>query len=233
MLKVANLVAGYGSLTVLKDLSFEVPSGKVVALLGGNGGGKTTTLRTIVGLIRPRNGTIAFDETRIDGFPPHRVFAHGLSLVPQGRELFSEMTVAENLELGALQRGSRSNYDNRLDQVLEFLPSLRKHLDRRAGILSGGQQQMLATARALMSNPRLLMLDEPSTGLGPLVVAELHELIERICRAGTTVLLVEQNIKLALSVAHYVYVIRNGSIATEGDPSSFRDQRALFNSYIG
>lgn len=233
MLKVTNLQAGYGQLIVLKGLTFEVPSGKIVALLGGNGAGKTTTLSAIMGLIRSQGGTIAFKGENIEREPSHRVFSRGLSLVPQWRELFSEMTVAENLELGALQRGPKREFESRLEKVLNFLPSLRDHLQRRAGTLSGGQQQMLATARALMSEPQLLMLDEPSMGLAPLVVAELRRTIERLNREGKTILLVEQNMNLALSVANYVYIIRNGAIVTQGEASAFQDQRALFHSYIG
>ena len=233
MLKVANLKVAYGSLTVLKGLTFEVPDGEVVALLGGNGAGKTTTLHAIMGLIRPREGIIAVEGTRIDAEPPHRIFARGLSLVPQWRELFSEMTVAENLELGAVQCGYKFDYDRRLTSVLDCVPSLKAQLAQRAGTLSGGQQQMLATARALMSAPRLLLLDEPSTGLAPLVVSELRGTIERLRGEGKTVLLVEQNMQLALSVASYVYVIRNGAIVAHGESARFRDRSALFDSYIG
>lgn len=233
MLKVIDLNAGYGRLAVLKDLTFEVPAGTVVALLGGNGAGKSTTMKAIMGLIRPRSGTVEFNGERIEHEPRHRIFARGLSLVPQGRELFSGMTVAENLELGALQRGADGGYNDRLAKVLEFLPNLRDQLRQSAGTLSGGQQQMLATARALMSDPQLLLLDEPSMGLAPLVVAELRRIIERLKRDGKTILLVEQNIRLALRVATYVYVMRNGTIVTKGEPASFKDDSALFLSYIG
>lgn len=232
MLKVSDLRAGYGRLGVLKNLSFEVPDGMVVALLGGNGAGKTTTMKAIMGLIRTESGSIEFNGERIDHAPPHQVFARGLSLVPQGRELFSEMTVAENLELGALQRG-RGRYEDHLASVLELLPELQEQLRKRAGTLSGGQQQMLATARALMSNPQLLLMDEPTMGLAPLVVTNLRHIIERLKYQGKTILLVEQNIRLALRLANYVYVIRSGTVVAHGEPESFKDDSAMFLSYIG
>lgn len=169
---------------------------KVIALLGGNGAGKTTTMRAIMGLIRVQSGSIEFNGSHIEHWPPHQIIARGLSLVPQGRELFSEMTVAENLELGSLQRGD-GRYQDRLGRVLDFFSNSQGQLRQRAGMLSGGQQQMLATARALMSDPELLLLDEPSIGLSPLVVDDLRRIIERLKGEGRTILLVEQNIRLA------------------------------------
>lgn len=233
MLKVSHLHAGYSQLTVLKGLTFEVRKGQVVALLGSNGAGKTTTLHALMGLIRPQRGTVVFDDRHIEFEPSHRIFKRGLSLVPQWRELFAEMSVMENLELGVLQRRRKGDIGFRVKKILEFFPGLHPHLARRAGTLSGGQQQMLATARALMSEPMLLMLDEPSMGLAPLVVAELRRTIEKLNRQGTTILLVEQNIHLALSLADYVYVIRNGTVVAEGDKAKFRDEQELFRSYIG
>jgi branched-chain amino acid transport system ATP-binding protein len=233
MLKVTDLRAGYGSLDVLKGVTFEVPHGQVVALLGGNGAGKTTTLNAIMGLIRRRGGAIEFQGRHIETQPAHRIFEDGLSLVPQGRELFPEMTVSENLELGAMQRNLGHDYSGRLQSILKIFPGLRPQLQRRAGMLSGGQQQMLATARALMSDPQLLLLDEPSTGLAPVIVSELRKIIEKLRSEGRTVLLVEQNTQLALGVADYVYVIRNGTIVSHGETAAFTDRRALFQFYIG
>lgn len=233
MLRVTNLEAGYGSQTVLRGLTFDVPRGRVVALLGGNGAGKTTTLNTIMGLIYPQAGSIELNGERIENEPPHRVFGRGLSLVPQWRELFPEMTAAENLELGAVERRPQRDYRERLDGVLGYFPELRSQLAKPAGALSGGQQQMLATARALMSDPDLLLLDEPSMGLAPRIVNELGRTVGRLSSEGKTVLLVEQNINLALSVAHYIYVIRNGIIVAQGERPQFDDRDALFRSYIG
>lgn len=233
MLEVASLEAGYGPHQVLKGLSMQVPDGKIVALLGGNGAGKTTTLSAIMGLISARGGTISFDGAAIQSRPAHRVFGHGVALVPQWRELFNDMSVYEHLELGALQRGSRGSLAARIEAALEHLPELRVHLERRAGTLSGGQQQMVAIGRAIASQPKLLMLDEPSMGLAPLIVHELGRTITRLNKEGTSVLLVEQNMHLALSVADYVYIIRNGTIVKHGPTADFHDERELFHSYIG
>lgn len=233
MLKVTDLEAGYGRLVVLHGLTFEVPRERVVALLGGNGAGKTTTMKTVVGLLPVQRGTIEFEGSRLDHQPSHEIFARGLALVPQGRELFPEMTVAENLEIGGLQRERRVAATRRWDEVLAYFPQLRARLRQRAGSLSGGEQQMLATARALMSRPRLLLMDEPSTGLAPLVAAELERMILRVKRAGGTILLVEQNVRLALSVADYIYIIRNGRIIVDGETKRFEADDAVFRSYIG
>lgn len=233
MLRVADLEVGYGRLTVVRGIDLEVARAKVVALLGGNGAGKTTTMKAIAGLLPAQGGTIELDGTRLDRLPSHRVFAHGVSLVPQGRELFPDMTVAENLDLGALQSAGSETRPARLGRVLDVLPLLRGRLAQRAGTLSGGEQQMLATARALMAEPRLLLMDEPSAGLAPLVVAEFARIIARLREAGQTMLLVEQNVRLALEVADYIYVIRGGRIVTHGAPGRFRDDEELFRSYIG
>jgi len=233
MLDVANLEAGYGPHLVLKGLSLQVPEGRIVALLGGNGAGKTTTLSAIMGLISARKGTVTFDGAAIQSKPAHRVFSHGVALVPQWRELFPEMSVRDHLELGAIQSRRGKAPGAHVEAVLDHLPELRAHLERRAGTLSGGQQQMVAIGRAIASRPKLLMLDEPSMGLAPLVVNELGRTIRRLNAAGTSVLLVEQNMHLALSVADYVYIIRNGMIVKHGATAAFHDERELFQSYIG
>ncbi|WP_421699793.1 ABC transporter ATP-binding protein [Ancylobacter sp.] len=233
MLDITGLRAGYGAHEVLQGLSMRVGKGQVVALLGGNGAGKTTTLSAIMGLIPSQGGEIAFEGNSIQGQPAHRVFRHGLSLVPQWRELFTDMSVQEHLELGAIACASRGDLDARVASALDYFPELRAHLARRAGTLSGGQQQMVAIARALTARPKLLMLDEPSMGLAPLVVRELGRTIKRLNEAGTSVLLVEQNMHLALGVASYVYVIRAGTIITHGPTGDFHDEKELFHSYIG
>lgn len=233
MLEVSGLEAGYGHNKVLKSLSLCVPKGRVIALLGGNGAGKTTTLGAIMGLVPPQGGEVRFEGQALHAQPAHRVFRHGVALVPQWRELFTEMTVCEHLELGAIKCAPRSAIAERMENALGYLPELRAHLDRRAGTLSGGQQQMVAIARALTSYPKLLMLDEPSMGLAPMVVTELGRTIRRLNEAGTSILLVEQNVHLALSVASYVYIIRGGTIVAEGDTARFGDEKELFQSYIG
>ena len=221
MLEVSGLEAGYGPHKVLKGVSLQVPTGHVVALLGGNG------------LIPVQGGTVSFEAKAIHAQPTHRVFRHGVALVPQWRELFTEMSVMEHLELGAIQCAARDRIPERIESVLHYLPELRAHLGRRAGTLSGGQQQMVAIARALTSQPKLLMLDEPSMGLAPMIVSELSRTIRRLNEAGTSILLVEQNIHLALKVASYVYIIRGGTIITHGKTSGFDNERELFHSYIG
>lgn len=233
MLEVSELKAGYGAHKVLKGLTMQVGKGQVVALLGGNGAGKTTTLSAIMGLIPTQGGTVRLEGEAIQSQPAHKVFRHGVALVPQWRELFTDMSVAEHLELGAIKCAPRGEIPERVAKVLEDLPELRAHLKRRAGTLSGGQQQMVAIGRALTSRPKLLMLDEPSMGLAPMVVSELGRTIKRLNDAGTSILLVEQNVHLALSVASYVYIIRGGAVISHGERSRFNDEKELFQSYIG
>lgn len=233
MLEVTQLEAGYGPHQVLKDVSLQVRAGQVVTLLGGNGAGKTTTLHSIMGLLAAKGGSITFEGQPIRAKPVHKVFKKGIALVPQWRELFSEMSVLEHLELGAIQCASRNELPDRVEASLNYLPELRPHLGRRAGTLSGGQQQMVAIGRALTSRPKLLMLDEPSMGLAPLIVKGLGQIIKKLNDGGTSVLLVEQNVHLALSVANYIYVIRGGTIIKHGNPSDFQNEKELFQSYIG
>lgn len=233
MLEVSELEAGYGAHKVLKGLTMQVGKGQVVTLLGGNGAGKTTTLSAIMGLIPTQSGTVRLEGEAIQSQPAHKVFRHRVALVPQWRELFTDMSVGEHLELGAIKCAPRGEIAERVAKVLEDLPELRAHLKRRAGTLSGGQQQMVAIGRALTSRPKLLMLDEPSMGLAPMVVSELGRTIKRLNEAGTSILLVEQNVHLALSVASYVYIIRGGSVISHGERSRFNDEKELFQSYIG
>jgi len=234
MLEIRKLEAGYGALRVLRGVSLAVPQGKVVALLGGNGAGKTTTMKTVVGVVRATGGEIELDGERIDRLPSHAVFARGIALVPQGRELFPDMTVAENLELGALARGSAGGkLADLLEDVFDKFPRLRERTAQRAGSLSGGEQQMLATGRALMSRPTVLLLDEPTNGLAPLIVQELARTLKRLNEAGQTILLVEQNVRVALSIADYVYVIRTGEIVLESDAGKIDDADEMFSAYLG
>ena len=234
MLEIRKLEAGYGALRVLRGVTLAVPQGKVVALLGGNGAGKTTTMKTVVGVVRATGGEIELDGERIDRLPSHAVFARGIALVPQGRELFPDMTVAENLELGALARGSAGGkLADLLEDVFDKFPRLRERTAQRAGSLSGGEQQMLATGRALMSRPTVLLLDEPTNGLAPLIVQELARTLRRLNEAGQTILLVEQNVRVALSIADYVYVIRTGEIVLESDARKIDDADEMFSAYLG
>ena len=234
MLEIRKLEAGYGALRVLRGVSLAVPQGKVVALLGGNGAGKTTTMKTVVGVVRATGGEIELDGERIDRLPSHAIFARGIALVPQGRELFPDMTVAENLELGALARGSAGGkLADLFEDVFDKFPRLRERTAQRAGSLSGGEQQMLATGRALLSRPTVLLLDEPTNGLAPLIVQELARTLKRLNEAGQTILLVEQNVRVALSIADYVYVIRTGEIVLESDARKIDDADEMFSAYLG
>jgi branched-chain amino acid transport system ATP-binding protein len=233
MLEVRGLQAGYGSLRVLHGLDLTVATGKVVALLGGNGAGKTTTMHAIAGLLPPSGGAVSFETQRLDGLPPHRIFARGVALVAQGRRLFPEMTVRENLEMGALAAPTRNQVAALTQEMFDYFPRLAERADQRAASLSGGEQQMLATGRALMSRPRLLLLDEPTTGLAPIIVAEMVRLIRALHAGGLTILLVEQNVHMALQVAEDVYVIRNGAIVLQSTAASLRDDDTLFTSYLG
>ena len=232
MLDVADLVAGYGSIRALDGVTIHVPRGKIVALFGSNGAGKTTLMHTIAGLMHPMRGTIAFDGTRIGNEPAHRIFERGVVLVPQGRQLFPEMSVRENLELGGLSALAPGEIAKRIDDILDVFPRLRERIDQRAAGLSGGEQQMLATGRALMSRPRLLLLDEPTTGLAPLVVAEITRILRTLKDAGQTILIVEQNVRMALELADQVYVMRVGKIVHEAPASAVRESQDMFSSYF-
>ncbi len=228
-----GVTAFYGPVKALKGVSFTVPDGAVVALLGANGAGKTTTLRAISGLTAARDGSITFDGARIERWRPERVVGGGISLVPQGRLLFPQLTVAENLELGAyLRRDSRAVRQD-LEKSYDQFPVLRQKRGQEAGTLSGGQQQMLAIARALMSRPRLLMLDEPSLGLAPMVVAEIFRTIATIRQAGTAILLVEQNANVALGIADAGYVLEGGRVAMSGSAAALLSDPRVQQAYLG
>ncbi|KPJ48669.1 MAG: hypothetical protein AMJ38_04840 [Dehalococcoidia bacterium DG_22] len=246
MLQVREVVAAYGPVVALHGVSLEVPEGSVVAVLGANGAGKSSTLRAISGLLRPRSGSIEFEGQRIDRLSAEQIVSLGMSHIPEGRQLFSEMTVLENLRLGAYSRftgvaGSireyrrrRQDFEAALKQIFEYFPILAERRNQMAGTLSGGEQQMLAIGRGLMGNPRLLLLDEPSMGLAPIVTREIFEIIETINRTqGVTILLVEQNANLALEIAHYGYVLETGRIALADTSENLRKSEAVQRSYLG
>jgi branched-chain amino acid transport system ATP-binding protein len=234
MLIVSDLSVSYGVIAALNGISFRIEPGSIVTLIGGNGAGKTTTLRTISGLLRPRQGRIAFAGDDITALAPHRIVGRGLCHVPEGRMIFSNLTVDENLAMGAyLQRDAAQNAKNR-DYVFGIFPRLKERLRQTAGTLSGGEQQMLAIGRALMGNPRFLMLDEPSLGIAPRLVTTIFEKIVEINRThGLTILLVEQNAKLALEVSSYGYVMETGRIVLEGPSQDLRANPRLKATYLG
>jgi len=233
MLEVSGLQVTYGDVQALWDVSFEVPPGGIVTLLGANGAGKTTTLRTVSGLLRPGRGHVRFEGRDVTMLAPHAIVALGLSHIPEGRRLWAGMSVLENLELGAFPRPARAKLGESLDWVLHLFPRLAERRGQLAGTLSGGEQQMLAIGRALMARPRLLMLDEPSLGLAPLVVAELFQTIASINTAGVSVLLVEQNVHQALRIAHRGYVLETGRIVLAGPARNLLDDPYIREAYLG
>lgn len=233
LLKLDHVESGYGRIPVLQGISFEVKEGAVVTLLGANGAGKTTTLRAISGLLPVFRGTIEFDGRRINGLAPEQITRRGLVHCPEGREVFPEFTVAENLRIGAYGRRDAAGVRQDLDWVMELFPNLKMRYRQPASTLSGGEQQMLAIGRALMARPRLLMLDEPSLGLSPILVQTITDVIRRIHQSGTTVLLVEQNVEVALELADVGYVLETGRIVLSGSATYLRDHDLVRMSYLG
>ena len=233
MLKVDNIDVYYGAIHAIKGISIEVPKGEIVTLVGSNGAGKSTTLRTISGLMKPINGTILFEDKNIVGVPAHKIVGMGLCQVPEGRHVFANMSVMENLELGAYLRNDKDGIARDLEDVFKKFPRLLERKDQISGTLSGGEQQMLAMGRALMSRPRLLLLDEPSMGLAPLLVKEIFNIIKEINESGTTVLLVEQNANMALSIADKAYVLETGRIALAGTAQELASSEAVRKAYLG
>ncbi len=233
LLSVDGIDVGYGDVVAVRGVSLDVSAGELVSLIGSNGAGKTTILRAIGGLLRPRAGRIVFDGARIDGRAAADVVARGVAHVPEGRQLFPSMTVLENLQLGAQTRESRRQRATTLERVLELFPRLAERRRQLAGTLSGGEQQMAAIGRALMARPRLLMLDEPSLGLAPIVVSAIFDNLVRISRGGTTVLLVEQNVLRALTLCHRGYVLENGSIVTSGTREQLLADPGVKRAYLG
>ena len=232
MLKVEDLHVYYGSIHAIKGISFEVNEGEIVTLIGANGAGKSTTLNTITGLLKPRSGSVAFEEHNIVGVPPHKIVSHGLALCPEGRRVFLQMTVQENLEMGGYTRPS-GEIEASIADVYERFPRLKERYKQTAGTLSGGEQQMLAMGRALMSKPKLLMLDEPSMGLAPILVEQIFDIIKELHRAGTTILLVEQNAQMALSVADRAYVLETGTVSMSGSAKDLLTDGRVQKAYLG
>jgi branched-chain amino acid transport system ATP-binding protein len=233
MLTLNNVHTYYGQIQALKGISLRVEEGEIVTLIGANGAGKTTTLNTISGLLKPRAGEIMLDGRRIDHLPPHEVTQLGISQSPEGRKIFARMTVRENLEMGAFNRKDKDGIQADMDRVLTLFPRLRERLNQLGGTLSGGEQQMLAIGRALMSRPRLLMLDEPSMGLAPILVEQIFEIIKDINRQGTTVLLVEQNAQMALMIATRGYVLQTGQIVLTDTAEALRNNEMVQKVYLG
>ncbi len=231
LLDVVDIEVRYGAIRALKGISFHVGEGEIVALLGANGAGKTTTQKTISGMLRPTVGSISYDGRRIDGIPAHRLISLGICHVPEGRHVFPRMTVAENLEMGAFRFKQTDSAD--LERVLELFPRLRERYKQLGGTLSGGEQQMLAIGRALMGKPRLLLLDEPSMGLAPLIVAQIFDILREINEAGVTVLLVEQNAAQALTLADRGYVLETGDLVLQGTGRDLLADERIRAAYLG
>ena len=233
LLKVENLETYYGKVAALRGVSFEVKAGQIVTLLGSNGAGKSTTLRTISGIVAPAAGKVTFCGEDITKMPAHEIVRRGLVHLPEGRHIFKDLTVLENLELGSYTLKEQHERKNRLESVFARFPILEKRSKQVGGTLSGGEQQMLAIGRGLMSNPRLLLMDEPSMGIAPLIVRDITEIIKTLHSDGTTILLVEQNAKMALSLADYGYVLDIGSIVLEGKGSELRKDEKVLKAYLG
>ena len=232
MLKVENLNVYYGSINAIKGISFEVNQGEIVTMIGANGAGKSTTMNTVAGLLKPRSGSIVFEDKDITHMPANKVVSLGLALCPEGRRVFQQMSVRENLEMGGYTRQA-SEIAPALDHVFELFPRLKERQRQVAGTLSGGEQQMLAMGRAMMSKPKLLMLDEPSMGLAPLLVEQIFDIILSLNKAGTTILLVEQNAQMALSIADRAYVLETGNIFKEGSADMLMHDDAVRKAYLG
>ena len=234
LLTVEHLHAGYGPIEVLKDISLEVNEGEIVTMIGANGAGKTTTLMTISGAVRARAGRIVFQGREIQNLPPHEIVRLGLCQSPEGRKIFPRLTVLENLELGAYTRNDKDGIRKDIDHAYELFPILRERKDQLGGTLSGGEQQMLAVARALMGRPKLLLLDEPSLGLAPLIVLKIFDVIRRLnAEEGMSVLIVEQNARLALKLAHRGYVMETGTITMSDSASSLLNDQRVKDAYLG
>lgn len=233
MLKIENLVVRYGMIEAIKGISFEVRDGEIVTLIGSNGAGKTTTMHAISGLLRPAEGSIQLDGKELTKTPAHKIVGMGLAQVPEGRRVFAQQTVEENLLLGAYSRHDKAGISDDLSHIYELFPRLLERRKQPAGTLSGGEQQMLAMGRALMAKPRILLLDEPSMGLSPLLVKEIFRIIGEINRNGTTILLVEQNAKMALAIADRAYVLETGKITLQGTGAELAASEQVRKAYLG
>ena len=233
MLKIENLHVSYGGIRALRGISLEVPDGRIVTLIGANGAGKSTTLRTISGLVKADSGSIIYDGEELLGMPIYKILEKGIAQVPEGRRVFTNLTVRENLKIGAYLRNDKEQIEKDLEWVYELFPRLKERDWQLAGTLSGGEQQMLAVARALMSKPKLIMMDEPSLGLAPLVVRDIFEIIKEINRQGVTVLLIEQNANMALKTADFGYVLETGQITLTGTGRELLANEAVKKAYLG
>lgn len=233
LLEVKDIQVYYGMIQALKGVSFEVNEGEVIALIGANGAGKTTTLHTVTGLLRSKSGQIIFDGQDITRIPPHKIVTMGMAHVPEGRRVFSNMTVLQNLKMGAFTRTDKDEIEDTIRKVYKRFPRLEERQGQTAGTLSGGEQQMLAMGRALMSKPRIILMDEPSMGLSPIFVNEIFDIIKEVSESGTTVLLVEQNAKKALSIADRAYVLETGRIILDGDADDLLNDESVQKAYLG
>lgn len=233
MLEVKDIEVYYGMIQAIKGISFEVNEGEVIALIGANGAGKTTTLHTITGLLSPKSGSVLFEGQDITKIPAHKIVSLGMAHVPEGRRVFAELTVYENLKMGAYTRKNKEEIESTLANVYKRFPRLEERKNQMAGTLSGGEQQMLAMGRALMSKPKIIVMDEPSMGLSPILVNQIFEIIEEVSKSGTTVLLVEQNAKKALSIADRAYVLETGRIVLEGDAKELMNDDSIKKAYLG
>lgn len=233
MLEVKDLEVYYGMIQAIKGISFEVNEGEVIALIGANGAGKTTTLHTITGLLSPKSGHVMFEGKDITKVPAHKIVSMGMAHVPEGRRVFAELSVYENLRMGAYTRKDKNEIEESLKNVYKRFPRLEERKNQMAGTLSGGEQQMLAMGRALMSKPRIILMDEPSMGLSPILVNEIFDIIRAVSESGTTVLLVEQNAKKALSIADRAYVLETGKIVLEGNAKELLEDDSIKKAYLG
>jgi branched-chain amino acid transport system ATP-binding protein len=233
LLEIQNVSSGYGDVQILWDVSLNLERGKLTALVGSNGAGKTTLLRTAVGLLKTSQGSITFDGRDVTRIPPHDKAAQGIVLVPEGRQLFPSMNVYENLEMGAYTKRAKANFEENLEKVYDMLPRLKERTDQKAGTLSGGEQQMLAVARGLMAQPEILLFDELSLGLAPVLVLDLFEVLQRLKDEGLTMLLVEQNVQMALAVSEYAYVLAEGRVDLEGPSRELAREKHVRQAYLG
>ena len=232
-LNIDNVHTYYGNIRALRGISLNIEKGEIVTLIGGNGAGKTTTLRTISGLLKPREGSITLNGEDLLKYPAHEIVYKGISMVPEGRGVFARLTVLENLEMGAFSRSSKEELNNSLDRVFTLFPRLKERRAQIAGTLSGGEQQMLATGRALMANPTVLLMDEPSMGLAPVLVELIFDTIQKINKDGTTILLVEQNALMALTIAHRGYVLQTGEIILSDTAENLKSNPTVQKAYLG
>lgn len=233
MLEINNISVAYGGIQALRNISLSIPEGKIITLIGANGAGKSTVLRTIMGLVKPKEGTVFYNKENITGKLTREIVAKGITMVPEGRRIFPNLTVMENLKIGAYLRNNKDEIKNDINHVFELFPRLQERQWQSAGTLSGGEQQMLAVGRALLSKPKLLLMDEPSLGLAPLVVQDIFSIIKMINEDGVTILLVEQNANMALKVADFAYVLETGQISLSGKGSELLKNESIQAAYLG